>query len=162
MYSKAKALIMPLTLLIMFMLQGCDATPPQRNLDVAKANAEQCAISDDISEVRKNHMEYILDQRDKTMHQGIRTKQFSFKECINCHIPAEENGKPVRYGDKNHFCSTCHEYVSVTLDCFECHSDRPEGAATSAATAHASLGGSRSVATGDIAGMLSKGDTTHE
>ncbi|MGD2056814.1 MAG: sulfur reduction protein DsrJ, partial [Gammaproteobacteria bacterium] len=34
-------------------------------------------------EMRRNHMEYILHQRDETMHRGIRTKQYSLEECIN-------------------------------------------------------------------------------
>ena len=39
-------------------------------------------------EMRTNHMEYILDQRDATVHEGIRTKQYSLTECINCHVSA--------------------------------------------------------------------------
>ena len=38
------------------------------------------------AEMRRNHMNYILHQRDETMHRGIRTKQYSLVECINCHV----------------------------------------------------------------------------
>ena len=89
-------------------------------LDTAKAKSEQCV--EPTPEMRKNHMNYILHQRDKTMYDGIRTKQHSLKECINCHVP--ENNKLV-YGDDKHFCSSCHNYAAVSIDCFQCHADTP-------------------------------------
>ena len=77
------------------------------------------------SEMRRNHMKHILHQRDETMHEGIRTRQFSLEECINCHAEKDEQGKYIRVEDKRHFCATCHTYASVNIDCFECHSDIP-------------------------------------
>jgi hypothetical protein len=56
------------------------------------------------------------------MHQGIRTPQFALEECINCHVP--ENTE-VRAGNPEHFCSSCHTYAAVKVDCFQCHADRP-------------------------------------
>ncbi len=82
----------------------------------------ECVQPED--EMKKNHMKYILHQRDATMHEGIRTKTYSLKECINCHVP--ENSE-VRYGDDKHFCSSCHNYAGVSIDCFQCHTDRPMG-----------------------------------
>ncbi len=76
-------------------------------------------------EMRRNHMEYILHQRDETMHKGIRTRQFSLEECINCHAIKDDNGEYVRVEDERHFCATCHTYASVKIDCFQCHSDVP-------------------------------------
>jgi len=79
-------------------------------------------------EMRKNHMKYILHQRNQTMHKGIRTRQYSLKECINCHV--SDAADAPRYGDKNFICSSCHTYAAVDIDCFQCHSDRPEKTAT--------------------------------
>ena len=77
-------------------------------------------------EMRKNHMEMILHQRDETMHLGIRTPQHSLEECINCHVPAEDSsGNPMRVDSEEHFCSSCHSYAGVSIDCFQCHADRP-------------------------------------
>jgi hypothetical protein len=70
-------------------------------------------------------MEYILHQRDETMYDGIRTRQYSLEECINCHASKDENGEFVRVEDTRHFCATCHTYASVKIDCFQCHSDVP-------------------------------------
>jgi len=79
---------------------------------------------EDEDEMKKNHMKYILHQRDATMHDGIRTKTYSLKECINCHVPKNSE---IRYGDDKHFCSSCHNYTGVSIDCFQCHMDRPMG-----------------------------------
>ena len=75
--------------------------------------------------MRKDHMEYILHQRDETMHKGIRTRQYSLEECINCHVPGDDSGKVVRIDSPEHFCSSCHTYAAVNIDCFQCHADRP-------------------------------------
>lgn len=80
----------------------------------------ECVQPED--EMKKNHMNYLLHQRDQTMHEGIRTKTYSLKECINCHVP--ENSE-VRFGDDKHFCSSCHNFAAVSIDCFQCHMDRP-------------------------------------
>ena len=88
--------------------------------DVPKGKGDQCV--EPTPEMRKNHMEYILHQRDETMYKGIRTKTHSLKECINCHVPENSD---VRFGDSKHFCSSCHNYAAVSIDCFQCHADRP-------------------------------------
>lgn len=82
---------------------------------------------EETSYMRKNHMDLLLHKRDETMRQGIRTEKNSLTECINCHATPDESGKIARiFDDKSqHFCSTCHAAAAVTLDCFECHADRP-------------------------------------
>jgi hypothetical protein len=92
---------------------------------VPEANArfsETQGCVEPTEEMRKNHMEYILHQRDETMHRGIRTRQYALEECINCHVP--ENST-VRHDSPEHFCNSCHIYAAVTIDCFQCHADRP-------------------------------------
>jgi len=77
-------------------------------------------------EMRRNHMNYILHQRDKTMHEGIRTETYSLAKCIDCHIEPNEKGEIASAGSDEHFCSTCHTYAAVQIDCFECHADKPQ------------------------------------
>jgi len=74
-------------------------------------------------EMRKNHMEYILDQRDATVHEGIRTRQHSLEECINCHVSDAPDAPHV--DSEKHFCNSCHTFASVSIDCFQCHADQP-------------------------------------
>jgi len=79
------------------------------------------------AEMRRNHMNYILHQRDRTMHEGIRTRQHSLNECINCHVSAAPDAP--RVSSEQHFCNSCHSYAAVHIDCFQCHADRPQQAA---------------------------------
>jgi hypothetical protein len=76
-------------------------------------------------EMRKNHMNYILHQRDRTMHEGIRTRQYSLEECINCHVTPGAAGALPTADSHEHFCNSCHAYAAVHIDCFQCHADRP-------------------------------------
>jgi hypothetical protein len=80
-----------------------------------------------VDDMRKNHMEYILHQRDETVHEGIRTKQHSLVECINCHVSDAPDAP--RYSSEEHFCNSCHSYAAVKVDCFQCHADRPVSSA---------------------------------
>jgi hypothetical protein len=76
--------------------------------------------------MRRDHMEFILHQRDATVHLGIRTSKHSFKGCIDCHSTRDDDGALVRHDSEQHFCAGCHVYAAVRIDCFECHTDRPE------------------------------------
>jgi hypothetical protein len=85
--------------------------------------SEEQPCVEPIEEMRTNHMEYILDQRDETVHEGIRTKQHSLDECINCHVSDAADAPHI--DSEKHFCNSCHTYASVSIDCFQCHADRP-------------------------------------
>ncbi len=93
--------------------------------ELAPAKGEQCVEPTDV--MRKNHFEFLLHKRDQTMRQGIRTPKYSLVECINCHVLPDENNQYVSHGSSEHFCATCHEVAAVTIDCFECHADKPVG-----------------------------------
>jgi hypothetical protein len=71
-----------------------------------------------VDEMRRNHMAMLLHQRDRTMRQGLREPRFSLKGCVDCHASAKTGS--VLGGEG--FCSSCHAYASVSIDCFECHS----------------------------------------
>jgi len=79
---------------------------------------EKCVEPTD--DMRRNHMKYILHQRDRTMHQGIRTSRHSLKNCVNCHADPISNSVLGQDG----FCASCHHYASVKIDCFTCHTDK--------------------------------------
>lgn len=82
--------------------------------------------------MRRNHMKLLLHKRDQTMHNGIRTKSASLKECINCHVTKDEAGNPIKVSNPKHFCAACHRYAAVKLDCFECHRSTPDKSAKTA------------------------------
>ena len=76
---------------------------------------EACVLP--TAQMRRDHMKILLHQRDLTMHQGIREARFSLKNCIDCHA-SRQTGSVL---GKDGFCSSCHAYASVSIDCFECH-----------------------------------------
>ena len=80
----------------------------------------ECVEPEDI--IRRNHMKFLLHQRDKTMHEGVRTEKYSLKKCVNCHA----NSKTNSVLGKDGFCASCHSYAAVSIDCFSCHSASPE------------------------------------
>ncbi|MEE9343232.1 MAG: hypothetical protein V3V12_06350 [Gammaproteobacteria bacterium] len=88
------------------------------------SDTQACVEPED--EMRRNHMEYILHQRDETVHDGIRTRQYALEECINCHATKDTTtGEFIRVEDDRHFCASCHIYAAVKIDCFQCHADVP-------------------------------------
>jgi hypothetical protein len=69
------------------------------------------------AQMRRDHMDMLLHQRDRTMRQGLREPRFSLKNCVDCHA-SRATGSVL---GKEGFCSSCHEYTAVKMDCFECH-----------------------------------------
>ena len=90
-----------------------------------KGKGENC-VRDTVF-MRANHMNLLMHQRDKTVLEGIRTKQYSLKECVACHAVLDSNGQPVSYQTPKHFCRSCHDYAAVKIDCFECHASAHSG-----------------------------------
>ncbi len=87
------------------------------------AGKDKCVLP--VEDMRRNHMTYILHQRDRTVHEGYRVKKFSLTECVNCHVPVKPKGQEIRVSSKEHFCNSCHTYAAVSIDCFQCHNDQP-------------------------------------
>ena len=92
-------------------------TPP-------KGIGDKCVA--DTEFMRRYHMTVLNHQRDDTVHNGIRTKQFSLQECITCHAVNGPDARPVTADNPQHFCRSCHDYAAVKVDCFECHASRPQ------------------------------------
>jgi hypothetical protein len=85
--------------------------------------SEEQGCVEPTEDMRANHMKYLLHQRDATVHEGIRTERHSLHECINCHV--SDAADAPRVDSERHFCNSCHTYAAVTIDCFQCHADRP-------------------------------------
>ena len=87
---------------------------------VAISAPGQCV--EDTQFMLRNHMELLKHHRDRTVREGVRTTQHSLANCVACHA-SKETGRVT--GSKDAFCESCHRFAAVTLDCFECHADRP-------------------------------------
>jgi hypothetical protein len=79
----------------------------------------------DTQSMRRNHPEMLKHQRDRTVHEGVRTRQFSLAACVECHASTRTGSVLGEQG----FCQSCHAYAGVALDCFECHASKPNLAA---------------------------------
>jgi hypothetical protein len=71
--------------------------------------------------MRVNHMKVLFQQRDETVHLGIRDGKYSLKNCVECHASLRDNSV---IGREDSFCEGCHRYEAVKIDCFECHSSK--------------------------------------
>jgi len=103
---------------------------------IPEGQGSQCVEDTDF--MRRNHMDLLKHQRDETMLKGVRTKQYSLKECLDCHVVYGPDDVAVTASNPSHFCRACHDYAAVSIDCFECHASRPE---TAEMPVHPQLGG---------------------
>jgi hypothetical protein len=108
---------MKLLLLVLIGLTGLvHAAESVPRPEIVIANPGQCIAPKD--EMRRNHMEMLKHQRDKTLRLGQRGATVSLNGCIECHASKETHS--VLGSDRN-FCQGCHAYAAVSIDCFECH-----------------------------------------
>jgi len=75
--------------------------------------------------MRRNHMELIKHARDQAVRQGIRVKEESLANCIDCHARKDGAGHYVPVDRGEEFCNGCHAYVGEHLPCFQCHATVP-------------------------------------
>jgi [DsrC]-trisulfide reductase subunit J len=94
---------------------------------------DKCVQPEEV--MRRNHMQFILHERKETVHEGIRTKRYSLKNCVDCHA----DPKTGSVLGKDGFCASCHRYAAVSIDCFECHSSQREANVTPTTSAARAL-----------------------
>ena len=89
-------------------------------------SAEQSCV-EPIDVMRRQHGLFLKHYRHDTVRRGIRTLQYSLVACIDCHVTADESGNyPSVHQNSEHFCRSCHTYVAVNVDCFQCHTSQPQ------------------------------------
>lgn len=94
----------------------------------AKAQiGDQCVEPVDV--MRRQHMTFLRHQRDETVRSGIRGNKYSLRGCVECHAVPDAAVGGARTVQA--FCSECHSYASVSIDCFECHTTEAETAKNS-------------------------------
>lgn len=104
---------------------GGPATPvPSPLTGVYPGKGKKCVAP--VAVMRRYHMQFLLHQRDLTVHEGIRTKRFLLTNCVDCHADPKTHSVLGKHG----FCASCHAYAAVQIDCFSCHSPHPEHVTT--------------------------------
>lgn len=103
---------------------GESATPkPKFNLPAGS----KCVAPPE--EMRRNHMEMLKHQRNRTLREGVRGEKVSLNGCIECHA-SKSTGSVIGHDDS--FCQSCHAYAAVKLDCWDCHQPKAGYKATGA------------------------------
>jgi hypothetical protein len=82
---------------------------------------EKCVA--DPAFMRRNHMTLLKHQRNETVHRGVREARDSLQGCIACHASAATGSVAQA---KTDFCTSCHGYAAVQIDCFDCHASKPQ------------------------------------
>ncbi len=97
----------------------------------ANSEGKSCILPS--KQMRREHPDLLKHDRIQTLREGVRAKADgnalggSLKQCVNCHAVKDESDKFVRIDNEQHFCVSCHKYAAVSIDCFQCHRDIPEG-----------------------------------
>ena len=114
-------------MLVVGLLPGAGAQAADRvPLPVLVEAAKGDACVEPLPVIRRDHMKFLLHQRDDTVHEGIRGAHGTgLVGCIDCHAAKDDAGQWVRIDAPGQFCATCHEYASVKIDCFGCHAALP-------------------------------------
>jgi hypothetical protein len=95
-----------------------DGRTPLPVIEPAAAGT-QCVEPSDV--MRRYHMRFLEHQRDDTVRGGVRGAKYSLKACIDCHASAKTAS--VAKAETN-FCTSCHSYAAVRIDCFDCHTSK--------------------------------------
>lgn len=103
--------------------EGEDHMDWKKSGNARATKLEQCVEDTDV--MRRNHMKFLLHQRDETMHEGIRTEKHSLINCISCHANKDARDKYIPVNAEGQFCSSCHAFAGVNMDCFQCHATKP-------------------------------------
>lgn len=114
---------------------------------ISKGEGQQCVEPTDV--MRRDHMNFLLHQRDATVHQGVRTTKHSLTGCIDCHVQRDARGNAIPVNAPGQFCESCHQYAAVSLDCFECHATTPDSG--NAAVSAGPHGGTTGTSTATLA-----------
>ncbi len=100
-------------------------------ITIPESSGESCVLPSE--QMRREHPDILKHDRIQTLREGLRAKadgstlDGSLKQCVNCHAVKDESNKFVRIDNDQHFCVSCHKYAAVSIDCFQCHRDIPEG-----------------------------------
>ena len=128
-HAIGRAAVFPILAVAVFLLATALA-PDTRAADrvplpaLVKAHKGEACV-EPLPVIRRDHMKFLMHQRDDTVHEGIRGARHSLVGCIDCHAARDDAGQWVRIDAPGQFCASCHEYASVKIDCFECHSALP-------------------------------------
>ena len=78
--------------------------------------------------MRRIHMMWLRQVRTQVVRYGVPLRTDRLTRCISCHVQRNAQGQAIPINAPGQFCSSCHVYVGVKIDCFACHAAVPEPA----------------------------------
>ncbi len=78
-----------------------------------------------LSVMRRTHMMLLRAVREEIVRHDARDTRYRLTHCVACHVQRNATGQPIPVNAPGQFCATCHAYVGVRLDCFDCHAAVP-------------------------------------
>lgn len=130
-------------------LANATANGPALQLPAGQTNCIR-----DTEWMRHNHMKLLMHERNEVVHQGVRKAGTSLPDCMNCHVSRQADGSYPSVSSKQFFCNNCHSYAGVKIDCFSCHTNRPEQAKSGAAKSVAAHVGGIGLAKNTTSGQM--------
>ncbi|MDX2507632.1 MAG: hypothetical protein QNL62_24590 [Gammaproteobacteria bacterium] len=132
---------LPLTIAGLALFAGLNAVHASQDglgprITIQESSGDSCILPNE--QMRREHPDLLKHDRIQTLREGLRAQadgssgslkplDGSLKQCVNCHAIKDDNNNYVRIDNDQHFCVSCHQYAAVTIDCFQCHRDIPEG-----------------------------------
>ena len=95
---------------------------------IVRGQGDSCV--EDTEFMRRNHMTLLQHEHGEPRSKDTPSEGYTVKECVDCHAVMGPKGRPVTADSPDHFCRTCHDYVAVKIDCFDCHRSRGRRVAT--------------------------------
>ncbi|MHB8254472.1 MAG: hypothetical protein ACYDEV_12420 [Acidiferrobacter sp.] len=76
--------------------------------------------------IRREHMMLLRTVREQIVRHATGNPADRLTHCVSCHVQKNAAGQPIPVNAPGQFCSSCHVYVGVKVDCFACHAAVPE------------------------------------
>ncbi len=80
------------------------------------------------AQMRRTHMMLLRTVREDIVRRDARDTRFRLTHCVACHVQRTASGRFIPVNAPGQFCASCHAYVGVRLDCFDCHAAVPHHA----------------------------------
>ena len=127
----AAALVLVALLVALAVLNNVFDAPADEGVPmpvIARGQGDSCV--EDTEFMRRNHMTLLQHEHGESRSQDTPSEGHTVKECVDCHAVMGPKGRPVTADSPEHFCRSCHDYVAVKIDCFDCHRSRGRRVAT--------------------------------
>ena len=127
----AVALVLVAVLVALAVLNNVFDAPADEGVPmpvIARGQGDSCV--EDAEFMRRNHMTLLQHEHGEPRSKDTPREGYTVKECVDCHVVTGPKGRPVTADSPEHFCRSCHDYVAVKIDCFDCHRSRGRRTAT--------------------------------